>query len=120
MYIVDLAESILSGNRRALARGITIVETGGAPARELLGALYARTGRAHIVGITGAPGVGKSTLVNALMEVGVDRVLFSVDTPWESADECCEWFDNCPINPNDRRKIAHGNAEGLFNLPAPK
>ncbi|HEX7661563.1 MAG TPA: amidohydrolase family protein [Pseudonocardiaceae bacterium] len=61
-----------------------------------------------------------STLVNALMEVGVDRVLFSVDTPWESADECCEWFDNCPINPNDRRKIAHGNAEGLFNLPAPK
>ena len=63
---VDLAESILSGNRRALARGITMVETGGAPARELLGALYARTGQAHIVGITGAPGVGKSTLVNAL------------------------------------------------------
>jgi LAO/AO transport system kinase len=63
---VDLAEAILSGNRRALARGITVVETGGASARELLGALYARTGRAHIVGITGAPGVGKSTLVNAL------------------------------------------------------
>src|SRR5690349_19336987 len=66
VYIVDLVESILSGNRRALARGITVVETGGAPARELLGALYASTGRAHIVGITGAPGVGKSTLVNAL------------------------------------------------------
>jgi LAO/AO transport system kinase len=63
---VDLAESILAGNRRALARGITAVETGGAPARELLGALYAHTGRAHIVGITGAPGAGKSTLVNAL------------------------------------------------------
>jgi LAO/AO transport system kinase len=64
--IVDLAESILSGNQRALARGITVVETGGAAARELLGALYAHTGRAHIVGVTGAPGVGKSTLVNAL------------------------------------------------------
>ena len=63
---MDLAEAILSGNRRALARGITIVETGGAPARELLGVLYPRTGRAHIVGVTGAPGVGKSTLVNAL------------------------------------------------------
>jgi LAO/AO transport system kinase len=63
---VDLAESILAGNRRALARGITIAETGGAPARELLGALYARTGRAHIIGVTGAPGAGKSTLVNAL------------------------------------------------------
>ena len=66
MQRLELAEAILSGNRRALARGITLVETGGAPARELLGALYGRTGRAHIVGITGAPGVGKSTLVNVL------------------------------------------------------
>jgi LAO/AO transport system kinase len=63
---VELANALLSGNRRALARGITTVETGGAPARELLSAVYARTGRAHIVGITGAPGAGKSTLVNAL------------------------------------------------------
>jgi LAO/AO transport system kinase len=63
---LKLADEILSGNRRALARGITIAETGGAAARELLGALYASTGRAHIVGLTGAPGAGKSTLVNAL------------------------------------------------------
>jgi GTPase len=63
---LELAEFLLSGNRRALARGITVAETGGAPARELLGAVYGRTGRAHIVGVTGAPGAGKSTLVNAL------------------------------------------------------
>jgi len=63
---LELAESLLSGNRRAIARGITLVETGGAPARELLSAIYARTGHAHIVGITGSPGAGKSTLVNAL------------------------------------------------------
>jgi LAO/AO transport system kinase len=63
---VDLADAILAGNRRALARGITAVETGGAPARALLSTLYPHTGRAHIVGITGAPGAGKSTLVNAL------------------------------------------------------
>ena len=63
---MELAESLLSGNRRALARGITLVETGGAAARELLSAIYPHTGRAHIVGITGAPGAGKSTLVNAL------------------------------------------------------
>lgn len=62
----ELAPKLLAGNRRALARGISIVETGGAPARALLGALYSHTGRAHIVGITGAPGAGKSTLVNAL------------------------------------------------------
>jgi LAO/AO transport system kinase len=63
---LELAESLLSGNRRALARGITLVETGGAPAHELLSTIYPRTGHAHIVGITGAPGAGKSTLVNAL------------------------------------------------------
>ncbi|HEX9369503.1 MAG TPA: methylmalonyl Co-A mutase-associated GTPase MeaB, partial [Roseiflexaceae bacterium] len=51
---------------RALARGITIAETGGAPARALLSAVYPATGRAHIIGITGAPGAGKSTLVNSL------------------------------------------------------
>jgi LAO/AO transport system kinase len=66
VFIVELATSLLSGNRRALARGITLVETGGAQARELLSAIYARTGHAHVVGITGAPGAGKSTLVNAL------------------------------------------------------
>jgi LAO/AO transport system kinase len=63
---LELADALLSGNRRALARAITAVETGGASARALLSAIYARTGRAHIVGITGAPGAGKSTLVNAL------------------------------------------------------
>jgi len=63
---VELAESLLSGNRRALARGITIAETGGELARELLSAVYPSTGRAHIIGVTGAPGAGKSTLVNSL------------------------------------------------------
>jgi LAO/AO transport system kinase len=63
---LDVAADLLAGNRRALARGITIAETGGAPSRELLAAIYAHTGRAHVIGITGAPGAGKSTLVNAL------------------------------------------------------
>jgi LAO/AO transport system kinase len=64
--IVDLAESLLSGNRRALARGITLAETGGERARELLSAIYRSTGHAHVIGITGPPGAGKSTLVNSL------------------------------------------------------
>jgi LAO/AO transport system kinase len=63
---VNLAESLLAGNRRALARGITIAETGGPEAHALLRAIYPHTGRAHIVGVTGAPGAGKSTLVSAL------------------------------------------------------
>lgn len=64
----DLASQLLQGNRRALARAITIAETGGAPARSVLAAVFAHTGRAHVVGVTGAPGAGKSTLVNALAQ----------------------------------------------------
>lgn len=66
MNTSDVIDRLLRGDRRALARAITVVETGGPPARELLAAIYPHTGRAHIVGITGPPGAGKSTLVNAL------------------------------------------------------
>ena len=62
----SLAPQLLAGNRRALARTISLVEDGGPEARALLAALYPHTGRGHVIGITGAPGTGKSTLVNAL------------------------------------------------------
>ncbi len=59
-------ERLLTGDRRAIARLITIIENDRAEAQEALAALYPHTGRAHIVGVTGAPGTGKSTLVNEL------------------------------------------------------
>ncbi|NOK64150.1 MAG: methylmalonyl Co-A mutase-associated GTPase MeaB [Chloroflexi bacterium AL-W] len=62
----DIAIALRKGNRRALARAITLVETGGINARTLLQTLYTHTGNAHIIGVTGAPGAGKSTLVNSL------------------------------------------------------
>jgi LAO/AO transport system kinase len=62
----SLASQLLAGNRRALARSISRVEDGGPEAHALLAALYPHTGRGHVIGITGAPGTGKSTLVNAL------------------------------------------------------
>lgn len=55
-----------SGNVRSLARALTVLEAGGAAAEELVRRIAGRTGRARSVGITGAPGVGKSTLVQAL------------------------------------------------------
>lgn len=62
----ELAERVLGGERRALARAMTLVENGTSAGLATLRALYPHTGRAHTVGITGAGGAGKSTLTNAL------------------------------------------------------
>ncbi len=62
----DLVESVLKGNRRALAKLISLIEDEDASAIDALSRLYRHTGRAHIVGITGPPGSGKSTLVTRL------------------------------------------------------
>ncbi|MGC8837812.1 MAG: methylmalonyl Co-A mutase-associated GTPase MeaB [Anaerolineae bacterium] len=62
----ELVAAVLAGDRRAIARVLSIVEDNGDSAHRLLAALHPHTGRAHVVGITGAPGTGKSSLVNAL------------------------------------------------------
>lgn len=58
-------DRLLAGDRTALARALTAVESEGKAAATVLRAIYPRLGRARVVGITGAPGTGKSTLVNA-------------------------------------------------------
>jgi LAO/AO transport system kinase len=63
----SLVEGIRTGDRRALARAISLVEDRDALASEIVAAVYPDTGRAYIVGMTGPPGVGKSTLVGALV-----------------------------------------------------
>ncbi len=63
---MGLTERAREGDRRALARVISIVENGGAEARAALAKLYTHTGHARILGVTGPPGAGKSTLVNAM------------------------------------------------------
>lgn len=60
-------EPLLAGDRRAVARMISLAEDDPAAVEEAMRALYARTGRAHVVGITGAPGTGKSTLIASLV-----------------------------------------------------
>ena len=66
MNIADLSAGIVAGKYRALARAITLVERDDPETEPLLASIYPSTGRARIVGITGSPGSGKSTLVAAL------------------------------------------------------
>lgn len=58
------------------------------------------------------------TLVDAMLEVGADRILFSTDWPFENVDHAAEWFDTASISERDRRKIGSDNARALLRLPA--
>ena len=55
-------------------------------------------------------------LINAIAEIGVERVMFSTDWPFENIDHAANWFDACPIAENDRIKIGRANARRLFKL----
>ena len=78
-----LAAGVREGDRRALARAITLVENGDPLAYELVREVYPDTGSAYVVGVTGPPGVGKSTLIAALVrlirEAGSTVGVISVD-----------------------------------------
>ena len=62
-----LADGVRAADKRALARAISLVEDGDPLAYELVRELYPETGRAYAIGVTGPPGVGKSTLISALV-----------------------------------------------------
>src|SRR3954453_9376476 len=63
----SLAAGVRDGDRRALARAITLVENGDEFAYDVVADLYPDTGNAYAIGLTGPPGVGKSTLISALV-----------------------------------------------------
>ncbi len=65
----ELAAALVDGRPRAVARAISLVEDGGPLRRRLIGAIYPRTGKARVVGVTGPPGAGKSTLVDRLAQL---------------------------------------------------
>jgi GTPase len=64
---VALPDRVLAGDTRAVARAITLIENEDAAGADLIRAIYGRTGRAFMLGITGPPGAGKSTLVDRLI-----------------------------------------------------
>jgi LAO/AO transport system kinase len=63
----SLAERLLAGDPRAIARAISLIEDEDPSAADLVGAIFSRTGRAYLIGVTGPPGAGKSTLVDRLI-----------------------------------------------------
>jgi LAO/AO transport system kinase len=69
----DLAERLLEGDKRALARAISLVENDDPEGWALVREVYPKTGRAAVVGFTGPPGVGKSTLIARLIELARAR-----------------------------------------------
>ncbi|MEA2315913.1 MAG: GTPase [Solirubrobacteraceae bacterium] len=79
----SLAKRLIDGDKRALARAITLVESDDPAGWELVREIYPKTGQAAIVGLTGAPGAGKSTLIGALTklrrEAGRSVAVLSID-----------------------------------------
>jgi len=63
----EIAKGVLKGDRRSIAKAITIIENGAPEAQELIAALFSHTGKAHIIGLTGAGGAGKSTLIEKII-----------------------------------------------------
>jgi predicted TIM-barrel fold metal-dependent hydrolase len=55
--------------------------------------------------------------LNLAMQVGIERIMFSADYPYQSMAEARAFLDDIPVSPADRDRIAHGNAEALLNLP---
>lgn len=60
------------------------------------------------------------TLIDAMLEIGADRILFSADWPFENIDHAALWFDSCSIAEADRLKIGRTNARRLFRLDGPR
>ena len=69
----DLADRLLAGDKRALARAISLVEDDDPEGWALVREVYPKTGRAHVIGLTGPPGVGKSTLIGAMTKNARER-----------------------------------------------
>ena len=73
MKVSQVAEGVLAGDRRAVARAISMVEDGSDDLAELSRSIFGRSGRAYTVGLTGSPGVGKSSLAEQLVRTARSR-----------------------------------------------
>ena len=108
--MTDWSQKILDGDARALARAATAVENRGAAAEALLKELFPRTGRATVIGVTGPPGVGKSTLTDRLVHAlrGEGRAVGVIAVDPTSP------FSGGAILGDRIRMLSHHADEGVF------
>jgi LAO/AO transport system kinase len=106
----SLAELVMAGDPRAIARAISLIEDEDPASADLVRAIFGRTGRAYLVGVTGPPGAGKSTLVDRLTTtlrakgLGVGIVAVDPTSP----------FTGGAILGDRLRMQAHAGDEGVF------
>jgi len=81
------------------------------PAKKMLGEYFQNN-----FYITTSGNFRTQSLIDAILEIGSDRVLFSTDWPFENVDHAANWFDDCTISEADRLKIGRTNSMKLFNL----
>src|SRR5262245_35617634 len=105
-----LAERVIAGDPRAIARAISLIENESAAGADLVREIYARTGRAYVIGVTGPPGAGKSTLVDRmtgeLRKAGQTVGIVAVDPTSP--------FSGGAILGDRVRMAAHFGDEGVF------
>ena len=83
----------------------------GWPAKKRIGEYFAANFH-----VTTSGNFRTQALMNTMLEIGADRIMFSTDWPFENIDHAAVWFDACPISENDRMKIGRTNAMRLFRL----
>jgi LAO/AO transport system kinase len=109
----SLAERLLAGDPRAIARAISLIEDEDPSAADLVGAIFSRTGRAYLIGVTGPPGAGKSTLVDRLI-TQLKKPVFSSSSIGVIAVDPTSPFTGGAVLGDRLRMQAHSSDAGVF------